>query len=272
MTRSLSKTRAWLPAPLDAAAYTLAFVLAYAVKHHCSTAGADQLTFLLRPTAALVAYATGHEFIHERGAGFFCRELKLMIAPVCSGANFLIVAFTTLVLGFSARTERPSRKLAWFFVSAGLAYLTTLLINAGRITLSLGFSERLRDIALSPAALHRLLGIITYLVGLLALYAVAGRFFAKRTLSGVHLAVPLGVYAGVTLLVPWLRGAGSRPDYWAHAGVLVSVITVAAVLCFFGRAVLLGQSRPSLGRHGDRRRSLGRTSGGALGGSDQVVQ
>jgi exosortase K len=268
MTRSLSVARAWLPAPLDAAAYSSAFALAYAVKHHCSTAGADQLAFLLRPTAALVGYATAHEFVPERGAGFFCRELPLMIAPVCSGANFLIVAFTTLVLGFSARTERPGRKLAWFFASAGLAYVATLLINAGRITLSLGLAEPLRDTALSPAALHRLLGVVTYLGGLLALYAIAGRLFAKRTLSRRAFAVPLGVYTGVTLLLPWLRGAGAQPGYWTHASVVVTAVAVAAMLCFVGRA------QPSLGRHGDG--SVHRS--GAWGGRrrlcrrDQVVE
>jgi exosortase K len=264
MKRSFSEACAWLPAPLDTVAYTSAFALAYAVKHHCSTAGADQLAFLLRPTAALVGYATAHDFVPEHGAGFFCRELQLMIAPVCSGANFLIVAFTTLVLGFSARTERPSRKLAWFFASAGLAYVATLLINAGRITLSLGLAERLRDTALSPAALHRLLGVVTYLGGLLALYAIAGRLFAKRTLSGIHFAVPLGVYAGVTLLVPWLRGAGAQSGYWTHASVVVTAVAVAAMLCFLGRF------RPSLGRHSGGSVSLSRVWDGRrrLGGRD----
>jgi exosortase K len=268
MKRSFSEACDWLPAPLDAVAYTSAFALAYAVKHHCSTAGADQLAFLLRPTAALVGYATAHEFVPERGAGFFCRELQLMIAPVCSGANFLIVAFTTLVLGFSARTGRPSRKLAWFFASAGLAYLATVLINAARITLSLGLAEPLRATALSPAALHRLLGVVTYLGGLLALYTIAGRLFTKRTLSGIHFAVPLGVYAGVTLLVPWLRGAEAQPGYWTHASVVVTAVAVAAMLCSVSRP------RPLLGRPGDGSLSQSRICDGRriCGGRNQVVE
>jgi exosortase K len=219
----------------DLAAYAGALALAYAVKHQCSAASADQLAFLLRPTAALVGYATGHEFVAERGAGFFCRELHLMIAPVCSGANFLVVAFTSLVLGFSARAKRAPRKVAWFFVSAGLAYLATLLTNAARITLWLGLAEPLRTTAFSDSALHRLLGILTYLGGLLALYAVAGRLIAARPLTGLHFALPLGVYIAVTLLAPWLRGAGAQPAYWTHASVVAAAVSAAALLCVLVR-------------------------------------
>jgi exosortase K len=223
------------------------------VKQHCSAASADELAFLLRPTAALVGYATGHQFVAERGAGFFCRELHLMIAPVCSGANFLVIAFTALVLGFTART-RPGRKVAWFFASAGLAYLATLGTNAVRIALSLGLAETLSATALSHAAVHRLLGIFTYLGGLLALYAVAGRLFASRPLSRVHVALPLGVYITVTLLVPWLRGAATQPDYWTHASVVAAAVSAAALLCV---------ARPSRFRLGRHRRHSAATATGA---------
>lgn len=262
MNDGRTRRAAWwrAPAPLDLAVYAGAFSLAYAVKHWCSTAGADQLAFLLRPTAALVELATGHAFVAERGAGFFSRELHVMIAPVCAGANFLVVAFTALVLGFSPRAQRPAGKLAWFFASAALAYLATLLINATRITLSLRLATPLAEGSLSGEGVHRLLGIVTYLGGLLALYAFAGRLFARRTFSAVEFAVPLGAYSAVTLLTPWLRGAGARDEYWSHASMVASVVTTIAAL-LVARQVLQSLGR---GSHGG--------SSGHLGGRNQAVE
>lgn len=265
------RSPAWsATAPLDLVPYAGALALAYAVKHFCSTAGADQLAFLLRPTAALVELATGHAFVAERGAGYFSRELSVMIAPVCSGANFLVVAFTALVLGFTARAKRPSVKLAWFFASAALAYLATLLINATRIAVSLRLADPSAGSALSGQSVHRLLGIVTYLGGLLALYAFAGRLFARRTLSALDFAVPLGVYSAVTLLTPWLRGAGARAEYWSHASVVGSVVIATAA------ALLARQLFRSLGRSSDglssRRNSSDRSERGRLRGRNQAVE
>ena len=257
------------PAAPDLAAYAGALALSYAVKHHCSTAGADELAFLLRPTAAMVEFATGHAFSAERGAGFISRELHVVIAPVCSGANFLVVAFTALVLGFSARARGNVRKVAWFCASATLAYLATLLINAARITLSLRLAEP-GESPLSGEAAHRLLGIVTYLAGLLALYAVAGRLFSKRTLSASDFAVALGVYTAVTLLTPWLRGAGARAEYWTHASVVASVVTATALLLSVRQRVRsLSRNANADGRDADRN---GHGDCGRLRGSNQAVQ
>jgi len=218
------------PRALDLGSYAAALAIAYGVKRFCSTAGADELEFLLRPTAAMVELLTGCAFVAERGAGFFSRELSVVIAPVCAGANFLVVAFTALVLGFSARAQGPRRKGAWFLASAAGAYLATLVVNATRITLSLRLAEPLHANGLSAAAVHRLLGIGVYLGGLLMLYALAGRVFAKRTLSALELGVPLGVYAAVTLVTPWLGGAGATARYWTHASVVGAAVVGAAIL------------------------------------------
>lgn len=249
--------------PLDVAVYAAAVAVSYGVKRHSSTAAADELAYLLQPTAALVEYATGYEFIAERGTGFFCRELHLVIAPVCSGANFLIVSFAALVFGFSNRAPRPSSKLTWFVASAALAYVSTLVINAARITLSLRWAEAP---AASPSgeAAHRLIGIVAYLGGLLLLYAFAGQLFDRRKLSAFHFALPLAVYSGVTLVVPWLRGAASRPDYWEHAGAVSTVVAAAAAL------LLVQTARRSLfGRDGEGFDS-GRRGDGSVGARSLV--
>lgn len=238
MKRFVPRTRGSWPRclqPFDLTAYAAAMAIGYGVKRHFSTASAEELQYLLRPTAALVEYATGHEFVAERGIGFFCRQLHLVIAPVCSGANFLVVAFAALVFGFSSRTEHASGKLVWFLASAALAYSATPVINALRITLWLHSAPAHVEGLLSAEACHRLVGIVSYLGGLLLLYALAAKVFAKRSLATIDFAVPLALYFAVTLLVPWLRGV-SQPAYWDHAAAVATVVSAAALL-------LLGTSR-----------------------------
>jgi exosortase K len=72
---------------------------AYGIKRYAAAAGADELNGLLGPTAALVEKLSGHDFVRERGTGYFNRELGLVIAPSCAGTNYLVVAFCTLALG-----------------------------------------------------------------------------------------------------------------------------------------------------------------------------
>ena len=72
--------------------------VAYAVKRFYASASADDLAPLLQPTAALVSFVSGYPFIEERGSGYLSRELGVLIAPSCAGANYLIVAFVLFIV------------------------------------------------------------------------------------------------------------------------------------------------------------------------------
>jgi len=68
---------------------------ALALKLHYSTASADQLRWILAPTAALVELVSGASFEFESRAGYISRERGFLIANSCAGVNFLIAAFLT---------------------------------------------------------------------------------------------------------------------------------------------------------------------------------
>jgi exosortase K len=219
--------KAGLPSAGDAAPILAGLGVAYAMKAFGSRASAEELDALLAPTAWGVELLSGHAFAREAGAGYVNLDLGVAIAPACSGVNFLVIAFLTLLVGFSSRCEGAPRKLAWFGASAALAFAATLVVNTLRITLSLAERELGPWGSLSAAATHRGVGVIVYLGCLLALYATVDRLFRREALRRANPAVPLVVYLGVTLLVPLLRGAWVRPEYATHASFVLLVAAVA---------------------------------------------
>lgn len=209
-----------------------AFAASLAVKAFYARASAEELRFVLGPTAALVSHLSGHCFEREAGAGYLSRDLAYLIAPACAGLNYAIAAFWTLVLGMApcvARPAPPARRTGALLGAAALAYLATLLVNATRIALALSLRGAALPAWLTAAQAHRLLGVAVYLGSLWALSlaverCVAGRLDARRVVL-----VPLALYLGVALVAPLLHGADARASFWPHAReVLVASLALAA--------------------------------------------
>lgn len=200
----------------------------YAFKRFCSQASASELDFLLAPSAALVERLTGHVFVAERGAGYLSREAHVIIAPACSGANFAIIAFTSLALGFVGRFSSRLAALAWLGVAAVAAYAVTLVANGARISLALTL-ERAPALTetLSAGAIHRGVGVAIYLGTLVALYLAAERAFGQRT---VNVRLPLACYLAVTLVTPLLGGAYHCREFISHAVVVLGATTCAGAV------------------------------------------
>ncbi|HWP08313.1 MAG TPA: exosortase K [Polyangiaceae bacterium] len=219
--------RAWLaPWPLALAALVLGGD--YAFKRFCSQASASELDFLLAPTAALVHLVTGYDFVRESGAGHVSREAHVIIAPACSGANFAIVAFTSLALGFACRFASRLASLAWLAVAAGAAYAVTLVANAARISLGLAFEQghALRG-WFSAGAVHRAVGVAIYLGALVAIYLGTERVLGRRA---ENVRFPLACYVAVTLATPLLGGAYHCPEFISHAAVVLGATSLAGVV------------------------------------------
>ncbi|HEX5100646.1 MAG TPA: exosortase K [Polyangiaceae bacterium] len=218
---------AWLaPWSLALAAVVLSFD--YAFKRFCSQASATELDFLLGPTTALVRLVTGYAFVAESGAGYVSRDAHVIIAPACSGANFAIVAFTSLALGFGYRFASRLTSLAWLVVAGTTAYALTLVTNAARISLGLAF-ERSHALSawFSAGAVHRGVGVAMYLGALVAIYLTAERVLGRRA---VNVRFPLACYVAVTLATPLLGGAYHCPEFISHAMVVLGATTLAGVV------------------------------------------
>lgn len=239
--RSVSKLNPQLSILTPLAALALAWLL----KHHYSQASAEDLRWILAPTTWLTSLLVSGEFAFQAGQGYLNRAQSVLISPACAGVNFLIVALLSLVLGFSNRFASLRQRAHWFAVSVGLAYLTTLLVNALRIGLSIALAHlAARATGLTFQSVHRLLGIFIYLAGLLSLCLTVQLWLSSRATGPGRLRplrriqaplLALGCYAAVTLLVPLLGGAGHNPEYWSHAAPVSVLVVTSAALLFAAR-------------------------------------
>jgi exosortase K len=217
----------WL-APWSLALAALVLGGDYLFKRFCSHASATELDFLLAPSTALVHLVTGYDFVAESGAGYVSREAHVIVAPACSGANFAVIAFTSLALGNACRFARRLASLAWLVVAAATAYALTLVANAARISLGLAFAHgHTLSGSFSAGSVHRAVGVAIYLGALLAMHFAAERAFGRRA---ADLRLPLACYVAVTLATPLLGGAYHCPEFISHAAVVLGATTLAGVV------------------------------------------
>jgi exosortase K len=217
----------------------VALAAAWLLKRHYSQASAEELRWVLSPTAWLTGLLVQTDFAFRAGEGYLSRGQSVLISPACAGVNFLIVAFLSLVLGFAPRFASLWRRGGWLGLSFVIAYATTLLANALRISLSIAVAHlATRHLGLTFQSVHRLLGILVYLTVLIALCLTVQFWLSSRSPGPAKswaLLVALGSYAGITLLVPLLRGAAHNPDYWTHAAPVSVLVGGLVALVFAAR-------------------------------------
>jgi exosortase K len=218
----------------------IALVGAFALKLHYSMASADQLRWILAPTAALVELVSGVSFEFESHAGYISRERRFLIASSCAGVNFLIAAF--LMLSLMSLLGEGSKKAGWARIPAAavIAYLATLVANAARIAIALLLrqspSEAGINTWMSAGQLHRFEGVFIYFGFLLLLFTVSEKMTAeKNSFSLRRLLLPLFVYYGMMIGVPLLNGAHRQgADFWRHALFVLLIpllLTLASLAC-----------------------------------------
>lgn len=229
------------PAPwANAATLAVAALASFAMKAFYARASADDLAFVLAPTAALVELISGVEFEAEPGVGYLSRTPAYLIAPVCAGLNFTIAAFATLVLGFSTRLESGRARAAGLVAFAAIALAATPVVNALRIGLDLGIRPSELPAWLDHAQAHRLEGVVIYLGALWILFHATQHAFALRGLRWAGVLIPVATYLGVTLLVPLLNGGGGGDAFWQHAR---GVLGASLALTGLGALLVLARRR-----------------------------
>jgi exosortase K len=205
------------------AAVVVALAVVVVGKQYYRDAAANDLRWILAPTAHLVSWLTGHDFAYEAGAGWVNTDVMFVIAPACAGVHFVLAAFLALTLGgLEGMTDARAtvRRLA---LAAALAYVATLVINTARISIA---------VEMHRADLHRMEGVLVYLGGLVGLFALARALDGRKTT--LHwLAVPVAVYVLITLVMPLANGAAARGEFVRHATTVLTacvlVLTIAAL-------------------------------------------
>jgi exosortase K len=147
----------------------------WGLKRHYAVARADDLWWILSPTAHLVAVVTGTSFAEVPSEGFVSHERLFVIEKSCAGINFLVAAFGMLAFALLHRVRSSTSAVCVVGVSLLAGYVAAVLVNAGRITIAMWLSDGVFLPAATAAQIHRLEGITVYFAGLLILYELAQR-------------------------------------------------------------------------------------------------
>lgn len=220
------------------AGIAIAVIAVVGGKHYYRNASADDLAWLLAPTAHLVSTITGAQFVREAGVGWIDPEIMFLIAPVCAGCQFLFAGFLVISIAWLREMQTWRTMASRLVLAAGCAYLATLAINAIRVAIAVW----MHTARVSSSGVHRFEGIVVYFGGLCALYALATS--AQRASRFRLLVVPMAIYLVITLVFPIMNGAVTRPGFARHAAAILAVCgaiaAFALVLATVGRLWVRG--------------------------------
>ena len=229
------------------AVYAAGGAQAWALKAFASGADASDLRAVLAPTCWLAAHLGGMTFTDEGAAGFISHGDHLVVGTACSGANFLIVCFGALFFSFAHRWRTARARIGWLLAAATLAWVATVATNAVRVVLAARlYQQDIYGSLLTPARLHRLLGVVLYCGSLVLIHGLVSRAF-QREATARAVGSPIAWYLGIAVLIPLLRrGPRSLDMHLAeHVGVIVGVILIAVGIKVVAKRVAVGlQSKP----------------------------
>ena len=239
--------------------YLIGFLMIAGMKYFYSKAGSDELRWILGPTTQWVEILSGIPFQYEHGLGYVNHDFRFLIAPSCSGVQFMIITAATLIFSFVHRLEPapckanipcaggiiPVRILkggCWVIISALLSYLFTIFVNGLRIIMAIYLPVYFNAIGipggfLSAEQLHTVIGIVVYFVSLLTIYQLFESFFRKITgkCSGNvwrrmvrKLMPPTFWYFFIVLGIPFLnRAYQKRNGEFVEFSILITVCCTA---------------------------------------------
>jgi exosortase K len=234
--RVLTRVKPW-----TAAVLTLG--CAYALKRFYSQAGAAELEWVLAPSCWLASLG-GVPLAHEPGAGFISHGARMVVGASCAGVNFLITAWLALFFtghGHAHVQGRLHRTLAWSAASLLAAYALTIATNGLRILFAAHFyGAELHAGFLTPARVHRLLGVVLYCGALIGACAAAARMLGASTLSPLARLAPFLWYLAVVIGVPLVNRAWlADPARFAeHAALTCGAGALVVVLARLGSSVV----------------------------------
>ncbi len=173
-----------------------ALLMAWTLKRHYAGARADDLGWILSPTARLVGVMTGQSFTLQHGEGYFSRDRLFLIEKSCAGINFMVAAFGMLMLALLHRAKSGISAARVLSVSLLASYSAAVLVNAVRIAVAMWLAAHpVASAAFSAADVHRVEGITVYFGGLVLLYELVQRLDRGVILAGRDLGAARRVEA-----------------------------------------------------------------------------
>jgi len=163
-----------------------AVLIAFATKRHYADARADDLEWILGPTAWLVGAMTHTTFTWQPQEGYFSRDRLFLIEKSCAGINFMVAAFGMLMVALLHRVGSGVSAARVLGVSLLASYSAAVLVNALRIAIAMWLAAH--PVALptmSAADIHRFEGIAVYFGGLVLLYELVQRLDRRAAPVGL---------------------------------------------------------------------------------------
>lgn len=213
--------------------FLIVLAAAAALKQFYSTASANELRWILWPTARLTEFITGVKFSFEPFAGYMSNDRSFLIASACAGVNCLIAVFLMLAVRHIWQFRSSGVRWRSLFFSAIAAYIVTTVANTLRISSSLWFNSSRPSLAgLDRGEIHRLDGIFIYFGFLLLIFLTAEKATGGSQVRFRTYLFPLGIYYLMTLAVPVANGALSQGVvFWQHAAFVIAapIVLIATV-------------------------------------------
>jgi exosortase K len=155
----------------------------WGMKRHYADARAEDLWWILHPTARLVGRMTNTAFVMVPGEGYVSDERLFVIEKSCAGVNFMIAAFGMAAVALLHRVKSGVSGAAVLALSLSASYGAALMVNAARITIALWLAAYPVSTTFSAAQVHRVEGVVVYFAALLLMYELVTRIERGADLS-----------------------------------------------------------------------------------------
>jgi len=202
--------------------YLMAVLIIFGIKYfYNNRAEAEMLEWILAPTARWSGILTGAAFEKQPHVGYVSHSLQFIIAPTCSGTQFMMITIAALVFGFVHHMGNVRRGLCWTAGSVAVSYLSTVFVNGVRIACAVFIPHRLPPGIyggwFTPDRLHTVIGIVVYFTSLLMIYDLTEYFLRKIKIlagkdTGAGIFMPVFWYFFIALGIPFLNRAYERYD------------------------------------------------------------
>ncbi len=250
------------------ALYIIGLIIILGIKYIYSKASCEELDFILAPTARWVTLISGIDFTKQIDVGYINHSLRFIIAPSCSGVQFMLITFATLFFPFLHRMKSVKGGICWLAGSFVFSYPFTIFINGLRIVLAIYLPVYFDKWSISaswltPERLHTIIGTVVYIVSLLAVYPLAGLVLKSEEntssdmsdqfpskLSGKYLGKlpgkmvcrfvpPMLCYFTIVLVIPLLHNARQNDfkKFMEYAILITSVCFAILLVSFIAYAV-----------------------------------
>ncbi|OPZ92871.1 MAG: hypothetical protein BWY74_01378 [Firmicutes bacterium ADurb.Bin419] len=240
--------------------YLAGLIVLFGLKWYYSMAGIEDLEWIIGPTAWWTEILSGNTFKKVPGLGYVNNANEFIIVSSCSGINFLIVLFSTLLYSFIHRLKVNKEKSLWFAFCMLFSYIMTIGVNGLRIIISMYlYNADIYGALITPERVHRIEGVLIYFVSLFIIYSLIERKagfivsgfceekYSARSMKKLIITCvpPLFWYFVFTLGIPLLNRAYKKDGvhFLEHSIVIISISFISVlVYCLISKLKHIGVS------------------------------